>query len=114
MGDAGSPYARFKRALKTRNLHLVRATAAELSAPLPLDDALEVLALIRAADPARYDRGAARWAGRAALEYPDVEIAELSLLVAALSAPDEGLVERVRDVLHRPDHGEDAQPRSPR
>jgi len=62
MGDAGSPYARFKRALRTGNLHLVRTAAAELDAPLQLDDALEVLAVIRAADPERYDRAAARWA----------------------------------------------------
>ena len=96
MGDAGSPYARFKRALKTGNLHLVRTAAAELDGPLQLDDALEVLAVIRAADPARYERAAARWAARATLEHPSIELVDLALLLAALSTPDEGLTERVR------------------
>src|SRR4051812_1296726 len=96
MGEGGSAYARFKRALKSGNVHLVRATAAELDGPMRLDDALEVLAAIRTADPERYVRAAARWAARATLECPDVALSDLALLLAALSTPDGGLTERVR------------------
>ena len=99
MGDAGSPYARFRRALRGGNLFLVRTTAAELPGPLPLEDALEVLALIARADPERYQRAAARWAGRAALEHPDVELTELALVIAALADPGDDLVARVRRAL---------------
>ena len=99
MGDAGSPYARFKRALRTGNLHLIRTAAAELDGPLQLDDALAVLAVMHEADPERYQRAAARWAARATLERQDVELAELSLLLLALHAPDEDLVERIRRML---------------
>ena len=99
MGEAGSPYPRFKRALKTGNLHLIRTAAAELDGPLQLDDALAVLAVMHKANPDRYKRAAARWAARATLEHEDVELAELSLLLLALHAPDDDLVERVRRML---------------
>lgn len=95
MGNAGSPYALFRRALATGNLHLIRTAAAEMPGPLPLRDALEVLALIARDDPDRYRRAAARWAGRAALEQPDVELDELAILVAALDGPSDDLLERV-------------------
>jgi hypothetical protein len=53
----GSPYARFRRALATGNLLLIRAAAAELP-QISLDDALIVCVAIRDAKPERFVRTA--------------------------------------------------------
>jgi hypothetical protein len=85
----GGPYARFRRALDTENLTLVRAAAAELPT-INLDDALRICLLLRGADPAHYERAAIRWLGRLCLERPDVTLTELRLaLVAFERLPDE-------------------------
>lgn len=67
MTSSGSPYARFRRALKTGNLGLVLPAAAELRT-LDLPDALAVLELIARDDADRYDRAAARFMRRLAVE----------------------------------------------
>jgi hypothetical protein len=79
----GSSYARFRRALDGGRLRPVLVEARELS-QIDLDDALAMLVLIAAQDPPRYARAAARWAGRLAIEHPDVTIEELGVVVAAL------------------------------
>jgi hypothetical protein len=66
MTSQGSPYSRFRRALDTCDLALVRAAAAELPS-VPLEDALRVCLLLRA-EPANYERAVVRWLGRFALE----------------------------------------------
>jgi hypothetical protein len=104
MGESGSPYARFRRAVGTGNLLLVRAAAAELP-QIGLDDALDVLELIGRVEPGRYGRAAARWVARAVLEHSDIDLGELRRLVAVLEAPGEGLGERVREVLYRAEDG---------
>jgi hypothetical protein len=72
---------------------MVLAAAAELPT-LPLDDALEVLALMAEQDTReRYARAAARWCGRLALER-GASLTQLRLAVAAcelLPAHPEGL-----------------------
>jgi hypothetical protein len=78
----GGPYARFRRALETGNLTLVRAAAAELPR-INLDDALRVCLLLRTADAAGYERAAIRWLGRFALEHPSATLAMLHQAVAA-------------------------------
>jgi hypothetical protein len=67
MGNAGSAYARFQRALATGNLHLIRAAAAELPR-VDLVDALAVCMAIRDAEPQRFERAALRWLARYAVE----------------------------------------------
>jgi hypothetical protein len=62
----GGAYARFRRALDTRNLMLVRAAAAELPT-VNLDDALRICVVPRA-DPSRYERAVIRWLGRLCLD----------------------------------------------
>lgn len=99
MGEHGHAFARLRRALATENLTLVRAAAAELPGPLPLAEGLEIVALMARKEPHVYERAAARFAARATLEHPDVELPELSLLVAVLSAPGADLLERVRAAL---------------
>src|SRR5919202_6537508 len=61
----GSSYARFRRALETGNLTLVRAAAAELPS-INLDDALRVCLLLRRADARLYERATVRSLGRLA------------------------------------------------
>src|SRR4051812_50179434 len=67
----GSPYVRFKRALATGNLSLVRAAAAELPA-IDLGDALAICLLMSDRDDERFERAAVRWLARLALERPAV------------------------------------------
>jgi hypothetical protein len=85
MGDAGSPYARFRRALATGNPGLAWPAAAEL-AQVSLDDALALVLLV--VDESRYQRAAARWLGRLCVERP-VTLDQAQVLAAALGAlPD--------------------------
>jgi hypothetical protein len=67
MGDHGSAYARFRRALDGGNLVLIRAAAEELPR-VNLDDALAVCMAIRDAEPERFERAALRWLARYAVE----------------------------------------------
>jgi len=76
VSDRGSPYVRFKRALATGNLALVRAAAAELPA-IDLGDALAICLLMSARDDERYERAAVRWLARLAMERPAVGLSDL-------------------------------------
>ena len=76
MTSGGSPYSRFKRALLTGNLALVRAAAAELPA-VDLADALAICLLMSARDDDRFERAAVRWLARLALERPGIGLGEL-------------------------------------
>ena len=67
MGNVGSPYPRFQRALATGNLNLIRVAAAELPR-VDLGDALAVCMAIREAEPERFERAALRWLARYAVE----------------------------------------------
>jgi hypothetical protein len=73
MTSDGSPYARLRRAILARNLALIHATAAEL-AYVSLSDALAILMVIEATDDGRFEPAAVRWAGRLALETPDLAL----------------------------------------
>jgi hypothetical protein len=85
----GGSYARFRRALDTGNLAIVRAAADELPT-INLDDALRICVLLRGADPARYERAVIRWLGRLCLERPNTTITDLRLALAAFERlPDE-------------------------
>ena len=96
MTSDGSPYARFRRALKTGNEQLVTAAALELP-QIALDDALRICLVLRGGDPGRYERAAVRWLGRFALEARGVTIAELRIAADALDA----LPERASDAMER-------------
>jgi hypothetical protein len=85
----GGSYARFRRALDTGNLTIVKAAAAELPT-INLDDALRICALLRGADPSRYESAVIRWLGRLCLERPATTITDLRLALAAFDRlPDE-------------------------
>jgi hypothetical protein len=77
------------RAIKVGNLAIIEATAAELGW-VPSPDALGILMVIEAKDDERFERSAVRWAGRLAIEVPDLELAELAGALESLHAlPDE-------------------------
>src|SRR3954462_15792092 len=89
MTSDGSPYPRLRRAIAAGNLAIIEATAAELGW-VALRDALGILLVIEAKDVERFERSAVRWAGRLALEVPDLVLAELAGALASLHAlPDE-------------------------
>ncbi|MCW3006866.1 MAG: hypothetical protein JWP17_1492 [Solirubrobacterales bacterium] len=67
MTSQGSPYPRFQRALKTGNLPLIRAAAAELPR-VDLGDALSVCMAIRESEPQRFERAALKWIARYSVE----------------------------------------------
>lgn len=81
----GSAYPRFRRALNTGNLNLIRATAAELP-HIGLRDALEICLLVRDQDLERFERAAVRWLGRFALEAREVTIDAVQIAARALDA----------------------------
>jgi len=85
MTSEGSAYSRFRRALATGNLLLVRTAAAELP-HVALKDALEVCLLLRDQDPERFERAAVRWLGRFALEAREVTLEAVQRAAAALDA----------------------------
>ncbi|MTD43132.1 hypothetical protein GKE82_02120 [Conexibacter sp. W3-3-2] len=76
MTSNGSAYARFRRALQSGNLTLVRTAAAELP-NVSLDDALHVCVLLRDREPERYERAAVRWIARFCVERRDVSIEDV-------------------------------------
>jgi hypothetical protein len=85
----GSPYARLRRAIEARNIAIITATAAELPY-VGLHDALGILLVIEDKHEERFEAAAVRWAGRLALEAPDLQLAELSGALESLHAlPDE-------------------------
>jgi len=80
--SAGSSYSQFQRALKTRNLSIIRAAAAELP-DVSLLDALAICVVIRERQPDAFERAAVRWLGRFASERP---AARLDAIVEATDA----------------------------
>jgi hypothetical protein len=79
----GSSYARFRRALDSRNATVALATATELDF-VSLPDALE-LVLLLVDDPKRFRRAALRWHARYCGEVPDVGFEEAQALLACLA-----------------------------
>jgi hypothetical protein len=90
----GSAYMRFRRALATGNLVLIRSAAAELP-QVSLGDALIVCVAIRDAEPERFQRAALRWLARYCVERPAVTLAE----VRAAAEAFERMAARPEDAL---------------
>jgi hypothetical protein len=81
----GSAHAQFRRSLDRGNLTSALSAARDLP-HVSLEDALELVLLIRDKDPERYGRAAARWAARWSSELPGVDLAEGQLVQAALGS----------------------------
>lgn len=82
MTSQGSTYARFRRALGTRNPTIVTAAAAEVGR-LSLGDALAVTLVFLDSEPERFERALVRWHGRYCLEVQPAAD-EAQLVLAAL------------------------------
>jgi hypothetical protein len=78
----GSAYARFRRALGTGNLTIIRAAAAELP-HVDLGDALTVCVAIREAEPERFERAALRWLARFCTEHRGASVGDVRAAAAA-------------------------------
>ena len=87
MGQAGSPYPRFQRALERGSLTSILAAAAELDR-IGLNDSLAICAAVAREEPAEFDRYAIRWVAAAIKEW---ESLDLATLIGAI-----GVLERVR------------------
>jgi hypothetical protein len=81
----GSPHARFRRALDTRNPTLVLAAAAELQR-VELHDALAICLILLDGGSARYERAAVRWLARFCLEAPGLGLKETAVVLGGLQA----------------------------
>ena len=85
MTSQGNPYSRFRRALATGNLALVRATAAELPR-IGVAEAAAMLLVIERAAPESYQRAALRWLAMVCNERrARVDLAAISEAAAALN-----------------------------
>jgi hypothetical protein len=102
MTSDGSPHARFRRALLTKNLTLIDAAARELR-HLALDDALRMLVVMADRGDARFDRAAARFAARAITEarLGLAEARYVLALVEALPHSPDTIGELLRRTLQR-------------
>lgn len=85
MTSQGSPYQRFRRAIATGNLNIIRASAAELPR-IGVGEAAAILLVIAEREPDRYQRAAVRWLGKLCLERSDAQLAHLGALAQALAA----------------------------
>ena len=101
MGAAGSPYAAFKRALKTGNVTLALAEARDLP-KLNLADALDLVALLAEKQPELFERAAVRWTSRYLAERHVGSLAEANLVVAAFGVFREGGEEVLGRLVRRP------------
>jgi len=72
----GRPYTNFQRALKTGDLLLIRAAAAELPT-VNLQDALDICIVVAEKEPELFERAALRWLARYCLERRDANLAGL-------------------------------------
>ncbi len=77
MTSQGGAYTRFRNALDSGNLVLIRAAAAELPHVPPLNDALKICLVLREAEPVAYERAVVRWLGRFCLERPKATLADV-------------------------------------
>jgi hypothetical protein len=102
----GSPYARFRRALDSRNATVAFAPATELEF-VSLPDALELLLLLLESEPSRFERAARRWHGRYCREVSDVDIVEAQAVLACLAglrgSRPEPPAHALADLVHRRD-----------
>lgn len=93
MTSDGRAYARFRRALDTGNLTLIRAAAAELPR-IGLSDALRVCWAIRHGESDLYERACVRWLGRFCAEAEAVTLPDVRAAAAALADLGGGRGER--------------------
>ena len=85
MTSQGSAFQRFRRAIATGNLTIIRAEAAELPR-IGLAEAAAILLVIAERDPASYDRAAIRWLGKLCHERTGAGLTDVVRAAQALAA----------------------------
>jgi hypothetical protein len=80
--SAGHPRAIFKRAIERGNVVVAEATARELG--LSLEEALQLVLLYAAYEPAKVERAALRWFSRYLVEGKGVTLLKAQVALAAL------------------------------
>src|SRR5215218_8221848 len=83
MTSQGTYYARFRRALSTKNLLIIRAAAAELPR-IGLPEAAAILLVTEEVSPERYEATALRWLAKLVLEGEEVGLADVAGAAEAL------------------------------
>jgi hypothetical protein len=83
----GSPYARFRRVLLTKNPGIVLPAAAELPS-VSLEDALRILVILAEKRHDRFERAAARFGARVVLERALAPAEAHRVLALAQSLPE--------------------------
>jgi hypothetical protein len=83
MTAQGHPRAIFKRAIERGNVTMAEATAREFA--LNLDEALRLVLLYAAYEPAKVERAALRWFARYLEEGKDVVLLRAQVALAVLS-----------------------------
>ena len=97
MTSQASPYSRFQRALRTGNLNIIRAAAAELPR-VNLEDALSVCMAIRDAEPERFEvRRCPGWRDFAAEQAQTVaDVREAARAMVAMRSDPDGALDVLR------------------
>jgi FlaA1/EpsC-like NDP-sugar epimerase len=93
----GSPRAIFKRAIERGNVVVAEATAREFA--LTLEEALQLVLLYAAYEPAKLERAALRWYRRWLDEGKSVSLLNAQVVLAALSELRAGQPEQARALL---------------
>ena len=84
MTAQGSPKVIFKRAIERGNVLIAETTAREFA--LNLEEALPLVLLYAACEPAKLERAALRWFGRFLAEGTEVSLLKARLALAALGS----------------------------
>ena len=100
VASQGTPHARFRRAIASGDLDLVRAAVLELPEPVGLDDAVDVCFLIAEHEPHRYPEAAKRWLMRLVAERA-VNLEQLQRVTAAMHAVEKGETQEARALMAR-------------
>ena len=98
----GSSYPRFRRALATGNLDVIRLAASELRS-VDLGDALTICMVIRSAKPDRFDRASLRWLARYCLEQARsaADVQRAAEAFSTMAVDSEGALEQLRHLTVR-------------
>jgi hypothetical protein len=86
MTSQGHAYTPLRRVLETRSSALlIRAAAAALPSPVPLEDALDICLALLELEPHTYPQTATRWSSRLAIEKK-LDLVDAQLAFSALAA----------------------------
>jgi len=81
----GSPLTRYGRAIDAKSVLMAEIAAREIGW-VPLKEALRLVALYAEKEDPKFEKAAARWLVRLAVEKPDLSLCDLQFVLAALDA----------------------------